>query len=126
MELVEFLRARLDEDERAALAVEIPSGMSWFEWAHRFGFALMNVVRHDPQRVLTDVEAKRRIVDEHQRHEPYGDDIVVCSMCGPTEDEVFRIENYPQYSGGAWPCRTIRLLALPFAGHPDYDESWRP
>jgi hypothetical protein len=25
-----------------------------------------------------------------------------------------------------WPCPTVRLLALPFAGHPDLQEEWRP
>ncbi len=24
------------------------------------------------------------------------------------------------------PCVTLRLLALPYAGHPDYQPEWRP
>ncbi|MEU6772536.1 DUF6221 family protein [Streptomyces sp. NPDC046759] len=29
-------------------------------------------------------------------------------------------------AGRPAPCATLRLLALPFAGHPAYRESWRP
>ena len=26
----------------------------------------------------------------------------------------------------AWPCQTIRVLAATYADHPDYDQAWRP
>jgi hypothetical protein len=28
--------------------------------------------------------------------------------------------------GQLWPCLTLRLVALPYSGHPDYIEDWRP
>lgn len=84
-DLVAFLRARLDEDERD------PGGWS-------------------PARVLAEVDAKRRILAEHPwRHEPDWPSGRQCRQCA-TEH----------------PCTTLRLLALPYAGHPDYREEWRP
>jgi hypothetical protein len=74
-----------------------------------------HIARHDPARVLRDVEAKRRILDLHARRE---DNVAerlgftapdMCELCGET-----------------WPCRTVCLLALPFADHPGYHEEWKP
>lgn len=119
--LVQFLTARLDEDERiartagdtgweptqlddpdAVLVLNAQKGI----WSH--------IYRHDPARVLRDVEAKRRIIDEHEQA---GSDLYVgepmpwCVTC----------------SSGGWPCPTLRLLALSYADHPDYRaEEWAP
>jgi hypothetical protein len=57
---------------------------------------------YDPARVLAECEAKRRILDLHRSGE-------VCDPCSgwlgtdPAAD-----------------CPTLRLLALPYADHPDY------
>ena len=73
-----------------------------------------HIARHDPARVLADVEAKRRIVDLHDRaHE--------CSGLDHTGD----IDNCRWYMQGEW-CTTLRLTGLPFADHPDYRDEWRP
>jgi hypothetical protein len=94
MTITEFLTARLDEDEAAAREnVEYEDNVwetaGWLP----------------PSRVLAEVEAKRRIVEEADRYSPeleYGDN-------------------------GEWAFEvTLRLLALPYADHPDYDEAWRP
>lgn len=122
MTLVEFLRARLDEDERLALLAAGPIGDHWqADGAMVFakhptdaivdyaGQAAGHIARHDPARVLAEVEAKRRIVDLHAReHECVGSD------GGRTANDA-----------GEWPCQTLRLHGLPYADHPDYDESWR-
>lgn len=59
---------------------------------------------------LADIDAKRRIIDLHSGRqltvEPFGWHCL--NGCG------------------SWPCTTLRLLALPYDDHPDYDESWRP
>jgi hypothetical protein len=47
-----------------------------------------HIIRHDPARVLTDVQAKRQIIDLHADHEG------ACAGCG-----------------GDWPCLTLQLLA---------------
>jgi hypothetical protein len=60
------------------------------------------IADHDPASVLADVDAKRRIVEQ----------------CQNTLD-------YEDY-GYTLATETLRLLALPDAGHPDYDEAWRP
>lgn len=64
------------------------------------------------QQRLADLDAKRRIVNWHdvQRDDrtPWGDPVQIC-RCG--------------YD---LPCSTVRLLALPHAGQPGYQERWRP
>lgn len=78
-------------------------------------FELETIARHTDQRdrvhALADLAAKQRILAEH-----LGDDEIrehQCMTC---------------YGVGFvdWPCPTVRLLAVPFADHPDYDEAWRP
>jgi hypothetical protein len=59
----------------------------------------------DPVRVLAECDAKQRIV-EHETRSPYEKD--------------FSIRREP--ADGP----ILRLLALPYAGHPDYREEWRP
>lgn len=63
-----------------------------------------HIVRHDPSRVLAEVEAKRRILDEHEGVHTCGD---------------------RTYDFREW-CPTLRALALPYAGRPGYREEWRP
>ncbi|MEV4670986.1 DUF6221 family protein [Actinomadura sp. NPDC049382] len=122
MTLVEFLNARLDEDEQTAREagnrrwlIEDNTISLWPENEHD-GFMTWptrsdarHAVHWQPERVLAEVEAKRRIVDEHGPNE-YG----LCDVCVLNDD------------ARRAPCPTLRLLALPYADHPDYDESWRP
>jgi hypothetical protein len=82
-----------------------------------------HIARHDPARVLADVEAKRQLVRLHGRATlragggaQYFDTTTVCRSCEP---------NY-QFRELSWPCPTLRLLALPYADHADYCEEWRP
>lgn len=131
-ELVEWLRAQLDEDERIARAAterqpydewdavgderDDDAGRSWWEV---LGVARMNqapsaralaefIAEHDPARVLREIDAKRRILAEHALNG------WVCTTCDNGEvEQVF-------------PCPTLRLLALPYADRPGYREEWRP
>lgn len=146
-DLVEFLRDRLDEDERITGVFRNDLG-SVSEWCcdeiggkiRKVGpmpFGLPDVIaqaelhmiaahmaRHDPARVLAEVAAKRRLLDEHADYgeglgqTPDGDYGMIpaaCTTCGtPSEYAV------------AWPCPTLRTLALSYAGHPDYRQEWRP
>ncbi|GAA4687922.1 DUF6221 family protein [Streptomyces youssoufiensis] len=67
-----------------------------------------HVARHDPARVLREIDAKRRILAEHALNG------WVCTTCDNGEvEQVF-------------PCPTLRLLALPYADRPGYREEWRP
>lgn len=135
-DLVEFLRARLDEDEQAASAA-VPGPWivrdGWDYEAERAVFGSPrgvqhvattkrnearwrenrdHIARHDPARVLAEVEAKRRILDEHRDEDGncYG-----CGLCNDGERR-YKVDE----------CPTKRALALPYSDHPDYREEWRP
>ncbi|MFF7899965.1 DUF6221 family protein [Streptomyces sp. NPDC007920] len=72
----------------------------------------------DPARVLREIDAKRQWFDEHQD--------VNDGSCGTCVDGQW---GYPTHGGSSpqrFPCRTLRLLALPYADRPGYREEWRP
>jgi len=128
-DLATFLRARLAEDEQAAREAQpgpwhignavdptqpcnvhtfptaggVADGLRWLDAEH--------IVRHAPARVLAEVEAKRRIINEHQQATPGW-----CATCDIPGD----------YKGLPEGCMTVRLLALPYADHSVYREEWRP
>jgi hypothetical protein len=116
--LVEFLTAQLDEDEAAAsglhdialckLAIYGPADPRW-GWECDCG---------QPARVLAEVDAKRRILELHRAStDHHADKDPYCVGCW----EAGGLDGAPSH-----PCPTLRLLALPYADHPDYDEAWRP
>jgi hypothetical protein len=69
--------------------------------------AIKYAAQHDPARVLAEGDAKRRLVEMHDR-EAFWDRPAACSEDGMT-----------------FPCETLRLLALPYDNYPGYDEGWR-
>ena len=71
-----------------------------------------HIARHDPARVLREVEAKRRTVEIHYDYRG------VCPTC-------FSLRNQPAQRE-PYPCDTLMLLALPYADHPDYRDEWKP
>ncbi|MFE9335259.1 DUF6221 family protein [Streptomyces sp. NPDC007063] len=102
-DLVAFLRARIDDDETVARKAADdwepdPDASAWM--GTEFDVT-PHVLRHDPARVLAEVEAKRRILRWHLDEE-------CCSVC---LDDV---------EG----CPLFRALAMPYASHPDYREEW--
>lgn len=121
--LTEFLLARLDEDEEAAQAAPMREWEQGGEFWHRGNPdptpLMRHVLAHDPARVLAEVAAKRALVAEHTAPPPWEKQ---CPRCGDVENQVAYEgpEPYPA------PCPTLRLLALPHAGHPDYRQEWVP
>lgn len=153
MDIAEFLTARHDEQRRlaeAALAVD-PAPWSadvcphpdWYVDRRGTGgtgmlvaasgsemwdcegsdtlcmsaVSVLHIAAHDPARVLADLAAKRAILDEHSNVN--GGD---CGTCVVGE------WGYPTNGGSTiahYPCRTLRLLAAPYAEHPEYDPAWR-
>jgi hypothetical protein len=127
-DLVAFLRARLNEDAKLAKSGETWSAFEETQQGTRRvdvdhsiervvactrSWRGLHIARHDPARVLADVEAKREMVDEHQDVNDGS-----CAHWG-----------YPTHGGSSpqrYPCRTLRLLALPYTDHPDYRDEWRP
>lgn len=111
-DLVEFIRARLDEDERLARAMtpaewEVRDGaltdgyelLSAWDADKLGGQRLLHIARHDPARVLREVEAKRAML----------------AYLIALEDKAL--------DGNWWSLDyelPLKLLALPYADHPDY------
>jgi hypothetical protein len=143
-DLVQFLCARLDEDADLAKATDETDPGPWKADARdeggndahqgREGYGVVNspggdlwscassatamasvtsrhVARYDPDRILAEVTAKREIVALHRQVQPKW-----CSVCDIPGD----------YEGRPYGCTTLRLLALPYADHEDYNEAWRP
>ncbi|APE21429.1 MULTISPECIES: DUF6221 family protein [Streptomyces] len=136
-DLIAFLRARLDEDEELALqAQQLGGAPSWDSAADVLLLpglktrrrlaeqgvpdALQDAVeahaaRHDPARVLADVDAKRRIVTAYEEAATEFQDI------GPG------MVSYDRMVGSVSSLRTaIECLSLAYADHPDYQDMWRP
>lgn len=130
-DIVTWLRAQLDVDERLARAAAATTdgGSTWayrptsaprdfesvVDLGQRLVFAevdrnesgfrpteLEHIARHDPARVLAEVAAKRQMLDEYERAFDEG---------GELHQTLVRI---------------MKLLALPYAGREGYREGWRP
>lgn len=131
MDLPEFLLARIADDEAVAraangrvawLTLRKPDGSMryttvahqhhddhyWIADGHAIDAQTVDVF-YDSARVLAECEAKRRIVEEYQQ--AAGD------------------EEMPAEWNDGYVCGqefVLKLLTLPYADHPDYDEAWRP
>jgi hypothetical protein len=153
--LIEFLEARLAEDEQIATAagstgsgdpapwrvdcrcpdrirhagdcyerrIEGGNITIYDEGGHDEDQA-RHIARHDPIRVLADVAAKRKLLGAH-RADKHGRCKACAQWTTDTTDDGHKLDHVA-YRGVETPCLTRRLLALPFATHPDYDESWAP
>ncbi|MFJ9671349.1 DUF6221 family protein [Streptomyces sp. NPDC101221] len=144
-DIADFLRARYAEQRALALAaspgpwqandehdeVIANDGITVAE-----GFALSgrqlratvdHITAHNPAAVIADLDAKLALVDMHPPEEideysrrPWDTFTVQCAS-----------ESWKVYSDAEnrveYPCRTLRLLAQPFAGHADHKgEEWAP
>lgn len=151
-ELVEFLRARLDEDYEAVQRVlganvmaAIRDGVPAPRWVPspksdvgvwdtnrqpRVKYAWPrerdHIIRHDPARVLAEVEAKRSVLARHHAapvppgHE-WAEEYPYCAAHaykGPDDTVVYPVELKD--------CPELLDLAAPYGRHPDYREEWRP
>jgi hypothetical protein len=105
MTLVEFLQARIAEDEAPALAqVTDPAKHPANDMIGPTFDEVDNVFFIGVGRVLAECEAKRRIIAECE---------IQRQQCDELETALFA-----DFVLGA--------MALPYAAHPDYDETWRP
>ncbi|MEX3101221.1 MULTISPECIES: DUF6221 family protein [unclassified Streptomyces] len=133
MDLVEFVRARLDEDAELAR-----SGETWtaFDEApgvetrrvdvdHSFervvactrSWRALHIAEHDPARVLREVDAKRMNLSELEASER-------------DMDQAVRDGDTARYnalrSGRVALAGVVRRDATAWADHPDYREEWAP
>jgi hypothetical protein len=128
-DLVEWLRLQLDEDERIALC---PRDRKWMvePWTPTEPDALPasswivaapsgddgvavcsdHIIRWDPARVLREVEAKRKIIDD------------LSAVIADDEGMGYYSDGH---SGLVTAKRTPRLLALPCSDRPGFREEWR-
>ena len=118
-DLARWLGEQFDEDERIARAADpgpwkseslgrhdqaaikpaAPTSLIQFDGS-RAAANGVHAARHNPARVLREIEAKRRIVDRYEWLREHGDT-----------------------GGTAW---VLPLLALPYADRPGFREEWRP
>lgn len=153
-ELAEFLRARLDEDERAARAAfpapwirhdkvagvhaddstpERTYGTAVADCRRvRDGYGVPNadhIARWDPTRVLAEVNAKRRIIDPYtvalEKREGVREQIRAILHTDPEAFGALHRQESQLIEDAAALAPVVRLLALPYADHPDYREEWR-
>lgn len=107
-DLVEFLRARLSEDEQAARAaidgrlymVEVKP-LSGVHQPGLFEAVEKHFNRWGTVRVLADCDAKRRIID-----------LLELEILDDAEDQTAQA--------------MLKTLALPHADHVDFREEWKP
>jgi hypothetical protein len=137
-DLIEFLKARIQEDEGTARAVQAPYRLYVYDdgqvrepeiedhpdsdnyGTYRRDFYGDDILpnRHqgyallyDPARVLREVEAKRRVMDRHCADTPPY--FQYCRGCG---------DNGPQLNE----CPELRDLAAAYSDHADWRDEWRP
>lgn len=123
--LADFLLARIAEDERRLL-----------RWGIRYPRAVVfepgpNAIPiKDHLRLRRECEAKRRIVELHERgphpldrkaNPPFTGELEtpssICEECSGWDD--------PYVDQVDYPCTTLKLIAAIYADHPDYRAEWR-
>ncbi|BBG01575.1 MULTISPECIES: DUF6221 family protein [Pseudonocardia] len=153
-DLVEFLTARIDEDEQLARTVEQAVGAerkgepysdgSGIAAGDAFPTYPWGMVPEElpfmagaghPSRVLADVAAKRAILAAHPPVR-FTDatlglhDVEVCWRCHVRLDYP---DDWDEQGAEGWtyplvqerfPCGTVRALALPYRSHPDFNPAW--
>lgn len=124
-DLITFLRAQLDEDERIARAATpgpwepVPERPGWLTSAEYWSVVdcsgtpaarenAEHVAEWDPARVLREIEAKRQIIDQHERYA--AERRRMMGGWDPQSDD----------------SPVLAALAAVYADRPGYQESWRP
>ena len=147
--IVEFLEARLDEQEAAAKAAATESGGEHWRasdsglysqddpsnypgpfLADAYGYTDPTIGGHiahwDPARVLAEVAAKRRVLARHHPRQPPDR---WCDGCGEDKGGGGGRGRYMWITPRVLhinDCPELRDLAAPYADHPDYDPAWTP
>jgi Family of unknown function (DUF6221) len=134
--IVEFLTARYGEEQAAVERIEDHSEPWRGEWIVKAGTlytyngwclavlhdsfkhpwnpqVLAHITRYDPARVLADIAAKRGLLEAHG-----------------AEDDCVKEVTWPDLRRICWmdagePCPSLRWLAAPYAGHPEFRPEWR-
>lgn len=135
-DLASWLLAQITEDERnVTVAAWVSPLNSMVLPVTEYG---RESVGFERSRFVAECEAKRRVVELHHSV-PYTNaefgivDAQVCWVChsrmdSPVDDDGEDLDDdwqYPLVQDRA-PCKTLRLLALPYADRPGYLQEWQP
>lgn len=129
MTLVEFLEARLFEDERAANASYLADVEFWAGLPPYGPFDLMgspqidctmgtvdHIRRNRPTKVMADCAAKRRLVTRAA---------ATLAYAGPDDENEWVPQEWVAHEGRQDNATDIlRTLAAVYAAHPDYQDEW--
>lgn len=131
-DLIEFLRARLKDDEWAIEGTWTPPGGPSCTLATMQGTTVMM----RPARALAEIGSKRQIVDAYL---PPGGDPHPGLPCtndieGDPDGELYATMLFPDACVRHLKASerllhhdyVLRLLALPYDSHPDYRQEWKP
>jgi hypothetical protein len=83
-------------------------------------FMAEHIVRHDPARVLSEIDAKRQILQQAFEHAAKIDGEWGCCH----DAEAIEAGHCEEQRPNDLPL--LRLLALPYVDRPGYREEWRP
>ena len=108
--MVEFLLARIAEDEEVATRAIDRHEIS-HDWALRGSVDAEHFARWNPWRILNLCIIRRRVVLAHKPITTTTGE-VECAACSPCSGRV------------NWPCSTIRLLVQDWVEHPDFRQCW--
>lgn len=135
-DVVQFLRDRYDEEEQVACAAggapwdaTVPNMVHASATAQREPSVLRtsgyiastdreeyqrHIARHSPARVLVDLEGKRGVLRQYEAVTEQVKNPVSADNRAHARTEQHALED------------VLRLLAVAYADHPDYRETWRP
>jgi Family of unknown function (DUF6221) len=144
-EMTAWLRAQVEADKAAALAVRDNSAPWGGQWrAHRpcwletrsgIVLAMANalgtefepgvvehIAIHDPRDVIADCDAKLRLLSLHEPVEGVGGGIE-CEACGPNNGSppgMIVVLGEDEF----WPCATVLVLASGYRHRDGWQEEW--
>jgi hypothetical protein len=121
LSIVDFLNARLAEDEAAAQQAKATGGPMSPWWGAEQLKPLMvdadatHVEHHSPERVLREVVAKRAVMERHCPSQSDG-----CVGCGVYLGRDDQWHPNVQFED----CEELLGLAAVYSDHPDYNPEW--
>lgn len=115
--LVEFLTAQLDDEAARADRCDCAIRSTVTEEHLRDHLN----TKHRRAFILADIAAKRKIIEQAQDAESF-----FRAETDPASHD-YR-DDGPRYAEDVWQAweAVLKLLAVPFANRPGYDEAWRP
>lgn len=129
-DLIGWLRAQLGVDERVAHSLDCYDEYgNDLQLGTCMGYPCERYIAIGKNRVLAEVEAKRRLLDLHQRVDARDDWIGRSQVGWPPEPACYgcHADFSEEYAvPDANDCPVARLLALPYADRPGYRPEWRP